>query len=69
MDKIEAKKEEAQKTTASEADALKMLSKMTEVSEGAEDVPLENHTNLRKDIIRVVDGTMVVSVVDMLSST
>ena len=36
---------------------------------GYEDVPLDNHAHLSKDIISVVDGTMVVSVVGMLSRT
>ena len=34
-----------------------------------EDVPLDDHAHLRKDIIRVVDGTIVVSVVGMISRT
>ena len=34
-----------------------------------EDVPPDDHTYLSKDIIHVVDGTMVVSVVGMLRST
>ena len=36
---------------------------------GYEDVPLDDHAHLSKDIIHVVDGTMVVSVVVMLSCT
>ena len=36
---------------------------------GYEDVPLDNHARLSKDIIRVVDGNMVVYVVGILSST
>jgi hypothetical protein len=35
---------------------------------GDKDVPLDDHDHLSKDIIRLVDGTMVVSVVDVLSS-
>ena len=36
---------------------------------GYEDVPLDYHAHMRKDIIRVVDGTTVVSVVDTMRST
>ena len=36
---------------------------------GFEDVPLDNHSHLSKDIIRVIDGTIVLSVVGMLSCT
>ena len=36
---------------------------------GYGDVPLDDHAHLRKDIIRVVDENMVVSVVGMLSRT
>ena len=36
---------------------------------GYEDVPLGDHAHLSKDIIRVIDGTIVLSVVGMLSRT
>ena len=36
---------------------------------GYEDIPLDDHAHLSKDIISVVDGTMVVYVVGMLSRT
>ena len=35
---------------------------------GNEDVPLDDHSHLRKDTICVVGGTMVVSAVGMLNS-
>ena len=36
---------------------------------GYEDFPIDDHTQLTKDIIHVVDGIVVVSVVGMLSRT
>ena len=36
---------------------------------GFEDVPLDNHSHLSKDIIRVVDGTMMVSISGMIIRT
>ena len=36
---------------------------------GYEDVPLDNHAHLSKDIIHVFDGTMVVYIVGMLRRT
>ena len=36
---------------------------------GYEDFPIDDHAHLTKDIIHVVDGIVVVSVVGMLSRT